>query len=271
MGRTEIAAHRGAWGEARENTLEALEHAARLGATWVEFDVRRLGDGSLVLFHDAHLGDGSALVDLDRAGLDARTAPLGLAVPGLEQALRRCRRLGLKADIERKEIGTEGDTSAMVQGVLDADDYVYTSFHDRVIARLKGLDRHARAGLLLGRHRPDAPVITRLTELFPEQRLRACGADFVAPNWRLLRLGLLRRMRELGLPVWVWTVNDDRRLRRLLNDGVDMLITDAPARALALRASVQPASLEDAVVERLEPRLALASGAPAGAGLWSPG
>ena len=50
--RTAIVAHRGGWGAAAENTLAAFENAINLGVDMIEFDVRRTGDGRLVVHHD---------------------------------------------------------------------------------------------------------------------------------------------------------------------------------------------------------------------------
>ncbi len=64
-----------------------------------------------------------------------------------------------------------------------------------------------------------------------------CGARFVAPNWRLLWLGFLRRMRRAGFPVLVWTVNDSRQAQALAAAGVAAIATDRPAE---LRAVLEP-------------------------------
>ncbi|MBA3459593.1 MAG: hypothetical protein H0T46_06515 [Deltaproteobacteria bacterium] len=100
---------------------------------------------------------------------------------------------------------------------------------------LKRREPACTAGLLLGLPRPKHPVRTRLSELFPEWRLRACGADFVSPNIGLLRLGFLARCRLLGVPVLVWTVNDPAAMAAVVKARVAGIITDEPAACLALR------------------------------------
>lgn len=234
---TAIAAHRGASGLVPfENTIAAIARAAEVGAAWVELDVRRLGDDALVLMHDPSF-DGHPLADLDLEGLRARAGRKGLRVPTLTDALRACRSLGVRVDIELKELGTEAAVVAEARAILPSKNYFYTSFCDETVHRLAQLDPDASRGLLLGR--PEMRLGGRVSELYPVERLRACRADLAAPHWSLLSLGLLPRLRREGLPVWVWTVNTASRLRWLLSLGVDGIITDHPDRAVALRGQVQ--------------------------------
>src|SRR5262245_26247516 len=90
---TLVIAHRGASAAFPETTVEAFEAAGRLGADWVELDVRRTADGLLAVHHDARLGDGRALVELSRSALPA-------AVPDLGEALAACDGLGVNVEIK---------------------------------------------------------------------------------------------------------------------------------------------------------------------------
>jgi glycerophosphoryl diester phosphodiesterase len=246
MPRTRIAGHRGASALVRhENTVDALIRTADVGAEWAEFDVRALVDGTLVLHHDNRLA-GVRVRELTFEALQRLAARRGYRVPTLEEALRTCAVHGLKADIELKVCGAEARVADLARRILGPGQYVYTSFHDQAIARLRQLDPDADAGLLLGRP-PRVTVRTRLGELFPVRRLRACGATFAAPHWRLCELGVLGRLQRAGLPVWVWTVNETARLHRFFDAGVDVIITDRPDRAVAVRARHQAPTLPDEV------------------------
>jgi glycerophosphoryl diester phosphodiesterase len=69
--------------------------------------------------------------------------------------------------------------------------------------------------------------------------LRACGADWVAVDHRLALAGIVRQARRRHLKVMVWTVNNDLELRYWLSrPRIDVLVTDRPARAVALRGRV---------------------------------
>ena len=77
---------------------------------------------------------------------------------------------------------------------------------------------------------------TRLSELRPLPRLRACGANWMALDHRPAIAGVVRRCRQQHFKVMVWTVNDEREIRYWLSrQRIDILVTDRPALAVAIR------------------------------------
>ena len=124
-----VIGHRGAAGRAPENTLAGLRHAAQLGASWVEFDVRLSADGAPVVMHDSTLRRTTGapgrvsttpmetLASLDAgAWFDPRFA--GECVPSLEAALGCARELGLGAIVELKP--APGRAADLVESALRA-------------------------------------------------------------------------------------------------------------------------------------------------------
>lgn len=118
-----VAAHRGGGGEAAENTLSAIRHAVRVGADYVELDVRPTRDGVLVLMHDRTVdrttGGKGAVEELtceDIARLRVRNeAGAGDRVPRFEQALELCRgRINLYLDHKA------GSVAALLQALVAA-------------------------------------------------------------------------------------------------------------------------------------------------------
>ncbi len=218
-----IVAHRGAWGPAApQNSIAALEAAIELGCDMVEVDVRRTRDGKLVAVHDSRVA-GAAVAALDHDQLLARVAP-GQAQP-LEAILERAGgRIAL--DIDLKEDGGAAGLATALARHLTPDGYVVTSFLPVALAEVRRHAPHARTGLLL------RPV--QLPRL--ERRVLASGADFIAPHASVARAAILTWAAARGLESYVWTVNDTRALRTLVADErVTAVITDRPARALALR------------------------------------
>jgi glycerophosphoryl diester phosphodiesterase len=214
-----------------DNSLAAFEQAISLGAEMIEFDVRRTRDGKLIAFHDGLLG-GAAVGSLTHAEIGRRAGHLP---PLLADVLELARgRIGL--DVELKENGYLPEVLVALGDASDSGAMVITSFLDEVVAEVKRLRPDVRAGLLFGFARPHPHLGTRISELAPIPRARACHADFVAPHFAIARLGLLQRAAEAGLPVFVWTVNDERTLGGMVaDDRVSAIITDVPARALELR------------------------------------
>jgi glycerophosphoryl diester phosphodiesterase len=226
-----VIAHRGASAGALANTLEAFELAIRLGADMIECDVRRTRDGELITFHDDNV-TGTPLRALSRDDVERR---LGYRPPLFEEVLEIASgRIGV--DVELKEDGYVNGIVRLIRSRLAPDQTIVTSFHDDVLAQVGRAAPDLRTGLLLGEDAPDQMVRTRLRELFPVARARRCGASFVAPHRTLVRLGALRRARAAGLRTLVWTLNEDDELERHLADPrVHGVITDVPARAVALR------------------------------------
>lgn len=224
-----IVAHRGAWEQAPQNSLEAVRQAVALGCDGIEIDVRRTADGQLVIVHDARLR-WRQVGRLDHQQVQARMqvgqAPLLSDV--LDQAAGR-----ILVDIELKEDGYVQDVAAVIGQRLAPAQYTVTSFRPRVLAQVKQHLSEARTGLLLG------PRGARQAG----RRLREARADFAAPHVTLARAGFLEWAAARGLECWLWTVNDARALKSLgAHPSVAALITDVPARAFH---ALHPVDLAD--------------------------
>jgi glycerophosphoryl diester phosphodiesterase len=236
-----IVAHRGAWDEAPQNSLHALAAAITIGCEMVEFDVRRTRDGHLVAVHDARVR-GTPVAELDHEELRARLAP-GQA-PRLEEMVElSAGRITL--DVELKEEGYVEQALRALR-IIEPEQYVITSFLDGALAEVREAAPATRTGLLVGpggRVRGTRGTARRRGGL--EARLRDSGADFLGPHVGLARAGLLAWAARRGLETYVWTVNDRRSLRTLLDDArVSALITDRPAAALAARAELSRRACE---------------------------
>lgn len=221
-----VIAHRGAWDPAPQNSLAAFERAIKLGADGVELDVRRSGDGRLVIVHDARVGV-SPVSRLSAAQLRERLAP-GQA-PELEDVLSALASHRTLVDIELKEDGYVAETMAAVARHLTPDRYVVTSFLDPVLPQVRAAVPRARTGLLLAARRPARML---------ERRVQQSGADFLALHTALARTGLLDFCARRGLSAWVWTANDPRLVRTLLADPrVEAVITDRTRDTVAQAAA----------------------------------
>jgi glycerophosphoryl diester phosphodiesterase len=231
----QISAHAGD----RAATLETYRTAVATGADYVELDIRRTADGALVAFHDPCTAQGDPLAAVSYARLCDLA---GYRVPTVADVLATITGHA-KGHLDLKDTGGEDEVVRLALDVLGPGQFVITTLEDRSVAAIRS--RYPSVGdvpvaLSLGRDLAGASrarwLRTRLSELRPLPRLRACGADWVAAEHRLARAGVQRQCRREHVKVMVWTVNSEREMRYWLSDHpADVLITDRPAAAIALR------------------------------------
>lgn len=222
-------AHRGGSLEAEENTLPAFAHAAGLGYTHVELDVQATRDGVVVIHHDLTLarmtGDPRAVADVTWEDLRAIRTHGGAEIPRLSDLFDA--QPDLFINIEPKTDLVVESLAQLIQSTGTLNRIAVGSFQAERIARLQdylgpGLCRAAGwrgvaavqlAGLGLPLSKPSSDVL-QVPETFR-------GVPVVVP-------GFVRAAQRMGLPVQVWTVNDGAAMVRLLDMGVDAIMTDRP-------------------------------------------
>jgi glycerophosphoryl diester phosphodiesterase len=229
-----IIAHRGVPRYAKENTIESFEKAMALGADMIEFDVRRTKDKVLIAYHNG-LIQGYPIKDLTYEGISQMAKKHGFDIPTVEEVLKWAKGR-IKLDVELKEEGYEKETVELLSGYFDEDQFMITSFNDASLRVIKERYPDIKTGLILGRGIPPHHLLTRLRELFPMKRCKKAKADLLVAHLKLLRVGFLDRARRNHHPVFVWTVNDEETIWKLLYDGrVYGIITDKPDLAVSLR------------------------------------
>jgi len=223
----------------RTGTIEAFADAAATGAEYVEFDIRRTADGELSAFHDARTRQGDPLAAISYSRLCELA---GYPVPRVADVMAM---IAGKATghLDLKDTGGEEQVVEMALDILGAGNFVVTTLEDRSVAAIKARFPAVPAALSLGRDLDEVPrsrrAATRLSEFLPMRRLRACRADWVAVHRRLAAAGVVAQCHRAGIKTMVWTVDEDAEMRRWLTDRrVCVLITNRPADAVALRASL---------------------------------
>jgi glycerophosphoryl diester phosphodiesterase len=193
---TRIVAHRGASQEAPENTLAAFVKAVEIGADMIEFDVRRASDGRLVVSHDPV----------------RKRAP---ELPTLEETLRLTQGR-IQLDVELKEPGCERDAIDLLLRYFPLSDFCITSFLAPTLRATRTIHPGIRTGLIFA---------------IWGEGVVSSDADFLAPHYRVAK-----KAEKIGKPLFVWTVDDPARTRRLFERPlVEAIITNNPRQALALR------------------------------------
>lgn len=230
--RTAIIAHRGASKLAgTDNTIESFELAISLGADYVEMDVRQTKDKKLVVFHDDIMDD-TPIKFLTFEELNNKASEKGYSVPLFEDVLKLCQGK-IKLDIELKETGYEFKVLSLVKKYFSYDGFMIKSFLDTAVKKVELLDKKVNTGLLLGYKKAD--VKRRVNEFLPSRRLKLLDVDFVSPNHKLVTWDYMLRMRLLKKKIYVWTVNDEAIMKKLLKKNVDGIITDSPDIAISVR------------------------------------
>ena len=228
-----VIAHRGASALAsHENTLEAFQIAIDIKADMAEFDIRRTKDNQLIVFHDREF-NGTTVSEMTYSQMNALAEKEDYRIPLLSDVLKLCKGK-IYLDIEIKETGCEERVVDMLlkRFGYGYDEFSIKSFEDKVPLTVKQLDKNIRTGLLLGKSK--LTLKKRASEYFPLKRLKACRADFVSPEYHFLTWDFIRRMKEGGYDIYVWTVNKADLMKKMEKKQVEAVITDHPDVALRL-------------------------------------
>jgi glycerophosphoryl diester phosphodiesterase len=241
-----VAAHRGGALLWPENSLLAFRRALALGVDFVETDVHLTADDEVVVLHDPTLertttGAGavrdrrlSELVGLRLRDRDAR--PTDEPVPTLAQLLDLLQptRAGLLLEIKvdaqhRRYPGIEEKVLALVRGHGLERRTLAMAFERETVARLRALDPAIGAVLLVGRRQ-----LQTATPVECVGWAAALGASHLGLFHAGVDAAVMTAARRDGLRVGAWTVNEEAEIRRLLELGVDLVISDRPDLALRL-------------------------------------
>jgi glycerophosphoryl diester phosphodiesterase len=241
-------AHRGASARAPENTLEAFRLAVEAGAGGLELDVRMTRDGEVVVIHDAtvdRVTDGSGAVagmTLDEVRrLDAgdsfssdgsRTFPYrgrGVRIPTLAEVYEEFPDTCVNADI--KEAQPEAE-EAVLSVIQDADAEGRTLVASTEHAVLRRFRKVSEGRVSTGASRREIAAFYALSRLHLEALVSPLYQALQVPvEHRGIKLATPRFVRAAhsrGARVDVWTINDAAEMRRLLDLGVDVIMTDRP-------------------------------------------
>lgn len=226
-----IIGHRGASATHPENTLEAFRAAAEQGAHGIELDVRRTADDVLIVYHDAHLPDGSVIRELAAEQLPSEVPTLAAALADSE---------GMWINVEVKNIPGDPDydaehglstaVAALLDGFDTAGRVLVSSFDITSVDRIRQIDSSIPVGWLVWAQADPASLIDRAA---------AHGMQAIHPHELLVDPSFVARATEAGLEVNVWTVDDLTRMRQLIEMGVHGIITNTPAPAVELLRSIE--------------------------------
>ncbi len=243
-----LVAHRGGSTLAPENTLPAFDRAAALGADAIETDVRLTRDGAVVVFHDDDterlLGEpgtieARTLADLRRLDAGGRFSPdrgatfpwrgRGVVVPTLTEALTRFPSMRFIVDAKADDPALARALVAAVMGAGAGERVCLGSFFDSQADRI---------GLLapdVARYFPQEAATRHVLAARAGAEGESCpgGFELASLPHRLdggviVNADVVAHFHRRGIPVHVWTVDDEQEMRDLLALHVDGIVTDRP-------------------------------------------
>ncbi len=244
-----VIGHRGAAGEAPENTVESFLRGVADGAAIVETDLHATRDGALVLLHDGTVDrttDGSgrvaelSLAELKRLDAGHRFAAdggfpwrgKGLRVPTLEEAFAALP--GARFNIEIKEAAA-GVVERTVEAVAKAGRAhltLLTAEKDAIMNTLREAMSRSGVDVALGACVGDVIRCVRAaldgTPAPPGVMALQIPADF--GGRAVVTEPLVSFAHAHGIQIHVWTINDPAQMHALVDLGVDGLISDHPRR-----------------------------------------
>ncbi len=224
-----IVAHRGASRAAPENTLSAMKKAIEIGADYAECDVFQTKDGEIVLFHDEEMerttGQAGMIWEYTLAELNKlevgswfKEEFRGEPIPTLRQVIQLCKGK-IKLNIEVKV--PKGKDPNIVQKVVDIirsediqNECMVTSFEKPVIEKVKEL----APGLITG---------FIFDEEFPPDIFEG-NWEYMCSKRNIVDEAFVRKAKKKGKKIFVWTVNYPAEMKKLIDMGVDGIITDVP-------------------------------------------
>jgi len=237
-----VAAHRGGAALWPENSLLAFREALVLGVDVLELDVHLSADGEVIVLHDATLdrtttGRGAvrettsaALASLRLRARDGRVTDE--PVPTLARVLDLAAptRVAILPEIKvgadgRPYPGIEEKVLALLRARGLLARATVQAFAPETIQRVRALAPDARTMLLVGRGRIDheraapAAAVRWATDV---------GATDLGIDHRLVDRDVVDASRQASIKLAVWTVNDEADMRRMVDLGVDVIMSDRP-------------------------------------------
>jgi glycerophosphoryl diester phosphodiesterase len=248
-----VIAHRGGAGLWPENTVYAFERASELGVDVLELDVRASSDGQLVVIHDERVerttdgaGAVAALTLEELKRLDAgyrwtpdggRTFPLrarGLTVPTLAEVFERFPHARFNIEPKQETPSVVEPLCRLLRERGMTGSVLVASFRRHVMEEFRAVCPEVATSA-------STAEATRFLALYKtglgnsySPVMSALQVPEYAGSMPVLTRGFVEAAHGRGLEVHAWTINDAGDMRRLLEVGVDGIITDYPDRLLEL-------------------------------------
>lgn len=241
MGKCKVISHRGSNKICPQNTLEAFRQSIRFHADGFETDVHLTKDGIPVIHHNYSVektSDGKGnIADMTLEELKSldfgsyfHHSYKGTKIPTLEEFLTLCEKAELSVlNIEIKSPLNRDYTVAdkvisMVKEHNLFDKLIISSFDSDLLLYVKDVDENCPTGFLYSPDKVDfTPYWSKIVDF-----AKSIATDALHPHQYFVNKAYVEKAHEAGLYVNPWTVNSERSINKMLDCGVDGIITDVP-------------------------------------------
>lgn len=243
-----VVAHRGASGYAPENTMAAIKKAITMGVDMIEIDVQLSKDKEVVLMHDLTVdrttnGKGKVrdlyleeIKKLD-AGKWFSSEFLGEKVPTLEEVIQaingQCKLLIEVKRVKSKKLEIENKIVQLINKYNAYNWCIVQSFETQVIKNIQALDKSIECHKLVTMNISVLP-------LHIDSRIKT-GTIYkyktvqsINPYFKMLNKRKVNKIHSRGQKIITWTVNEPEDMKRMIEMGVDGIITNYPDRLIQL-------------------------------------
>lgn len=227
-------AHRGGAGAWPENTMPAFQGAVDLGYRYIETDVHATRDGVLLAFHDDHLDrvtdSTGCIAEMDYADVKKARIAGTEPIPLMAELLSAWP--DIRINIDPKRDNAAGPLIRLLKESGAVERVCVTAFSGR---RTAGIREAIGPRLCTGMGPLSTSRLRFASWAGPAGFLLGGFAEGCAQipieqyGLRLVDGALVGKAHELGLQVHVWTIDEEAEMRRLIDLGVDGIMTDDPA------------------------------------------
>ena len=225
-----VIGHRGAAGHEVENTIPSIDKAISLGVDAVEVDVFLCKSGELVVFHDKNLSrltNSNAFIEsLTLDSINKIDVINNHKIPTLEEVIKFINKR-VHLNIELKGLNTAKPTYELLQSLfLNKQELIdkisISSFNWEELDIIYNLDNDISTAVLT-----ETKAIQRAINQAKKIKAKAINIDY-----KLLNRKVVKMIKSEYLIINAWTVNEIHQIKRMINLGVDGIITDFPDRVI---------------------------------------
>ncbi len=263
---TEVHGHRGCGGSFPANSVKAFLEAARTGCHWLEMDVVITGDNDVLVSHEPWMDPATCIGPAGKplSAEEGRSANIFKMTveevqryrllpastfapwkPTLTEVHAHIHRACAENSVPMPRFNIELKSDPTWYGTYQPSPAV---FAQRMVQEIHVVGLHGHClvqsfdpAILEAMHRADpsiplALLVENRSSVAENLRLLGFLPAYYSPEHHLIDGGTMEELRNQGIGLLAWTVNDETEMRRLIALGVDGLITDEPGKAMALLA-----------------------------------